>query len=245
METGSDLLCDQGGVAAGLIVDDQVHPEAFIQGRVYDLGRVLDHLRIQHIGAQFVEREGLGIGFVVAILRGLMSRMTTWFPELIKSALTLANCFRRGGSQVRWSGFYAVLHGSLSILPDRPGIPVTHHPKQDGSWETAKQEAFIPAFGGFRHEMIYHGKSCESIDSHFVAWTHRQILYYHCPTPDMFRNHCAMKSAGKSELKFLNIGCPPTPRYCTLILTWLEATSIKGRRTWKLCSPGFRGHRVL
>jgi hypothetical protein len=31
--------------------------------------------------------------------KGVMSRMTTWFPELKNPVFTLANCFRSGGSQ--------------------------------------------------------------------------------------------------------------------------------------------------
>src|SRR4030042_3834078 len=50
--------------------------------------------------------------------------MTTWFPELKNSALTLANCFRNGGSQVhkfgqiqnpRLSSSYAMLHAPCTI----------------------------------------------------------------------------------------------------------------------------------
>ena len=70
MEPFGDLLGDQGGVAAGAVVDDQVDLDLVLLGLVYDFGCVLDHFRIQHGGDHFVEREGFGIEFFVADLEG-------------------------------------------------------------------------------------------------------------------------------------------------------------------------------
>ena len=70
MEPFGDLLGDQGGVAAGAVVDDEVDLDLVLYGLVYDFGRVLDHLRIQHPRDHFVEWEGLGVGFLVAHPQG-------------------------------------------------------------------------------------------------------------------------------------------------------------------------------
>ena len=70
MEPIGDLLGDQGGVAAGAVVDDEIDLDLVLYGLVYDLCRVLDHLRIQHAGDHLVEREGLGVGFLVAHPQG-------------------------------------------------------------------------------------------------------------------------------------------------------------------------------
>ena len=66
MEPVGDLLGDQGGVAAGAVVDNEVHLDLVFYGLVHDLNGILDHLRIQHAADHFVEREGLGIGFLIA-----------------------------------------------------------------------------------------------------------------------------------------------------------------------------------
>ena len=70
MEPVGDLFGDQGGVAAGAVVDDEIDLDLVLYGLVHDFGRVLDHLRIQHAGDHFVEREGLGVGFLVAHPQG-------------------------------------------------------------------------------------------------------------------------------------------------------------------------------
>ena len=66
MQPVGDLLGDQGGVAAGAVVDDEVHLDLVLYGFVYDFCRVLDHLRIQHARGHFVEGEGHRVGFLVA-----------------------------------------------------------------------------------------------------------------------------------------------------------------------------------
>jgi hypothetical protein len=66
MEPVSDLLGDQGGVAAIAVVDDEVDPDLVFYGLVYEFSRVLDHLRIQHVADHFVKKECLGKGFLVA-----------------------------------------------------------------------------------------------------------------------------------------------------------------------------------
>ena len=48
MEAFGDLLGDLGGVAAGAVVDDEIHLGLVLYGLVHDFCRVLDHLRIQH-----------------------------------------------------------------------------------------------------------------------------------------------------------------------------------------------------
>jgi hypothetical protein len=52
------LWAIRGSVAAGAVVDDQIDLDLVFLGFVYDLGRVLDHLRIQHAGDHFVEGRG-------------------------------------------------------------------------------------------------------------------------------------------------------------------------------------------
>ena len=59
IQSFSNLLGDQGGVAAGSVVDDEIDLDLILYGLVHDFGRVLDHLRIQHAGDYFVEQEGL------------------------------------------------------------------------------------------------------------------------------------------------------------------------------------------
>ena len=70
MEHFGDLLGDQGEVAAGAIVDDEVDLDLVLHGFVHDFCRILDHLRIQHAADHFVKREGLGVGFFVAHPQG-------------------------------------------------------------------------------------------------------------------------------------------------------------------------------
>jgi len=48
-----------GGVAAGLVIDEEVDPIPIIQGLVDDLCHVLDHLWIQHARDHLVEWEAL------------------------------------------------------------------------------------------------------------------------------------------------------------------------------------------
>jgi len=59
MEPAGDLLGNQGGVAAGAVVDDEIDLDLVLLGLVHDICRVLDHLRIQHSGNHFVEGECL------------------------------------------------------------------------------------------------------------------------------------------------------------------------------------------
>ena len=49
----SNLLGDQRGVAVGAVVDDQVDMELVLLGLVYNLDRVLDHLRSSRAGTFF------------------------------------------------------------------------------------------------------------------------------------------------------------------------------------------------
>jgi hypothetical protein len=44
METVSDLLGDQGGVASGAVVDNEVHLDLVVYSLVHDLNGILDHL---------------------------------------------------------------------------------------------------------------------------------------------------------------------------------------------------------
>jgi len=66
MEPVSDLLGDQGGVAVGPVIDNEVHRDLVFYSLVHDFNGILDHLRIQHAIDHFVKREGFGIGFLVA-----------------------------------------------------------------------------------------------------------------------------------------------------------------------------------
>jgi hypothetical protein len=52
-----DLLGDQRGVAAGSVVDDEIDLDLVFLSLVYDLCRVLGHLRIQHSRDHFVGSE--------------------------------------------------------------------------------------------------------------------------------------------------------------------------------------------
>ena len=45
MEPVGDLLGDQGGVAAGAVVDNEVHLDLVFYSLVHDLNGILDHLR--------------------------------------------------------------------------------------------------------------------------------------------------------------------------------------------------------
>ena len=60
MKSVSDLLGDQGGVAAGAVVNDEVHLDFVFCSLVHDLNGILDHLRIQHAGNHFVVVENGG-----------------------------------------------------------------------------------------------------------------------------------------------------------------------------------------
>lgn len=53
MEPFGDLPGDQGGVAAGSVVDDSVETDIVFHDLVYDFCRVLDHLQVQHISLNF------------------------------------------------------------------------------------------------------------------------------------------------------------------------------------------------
>jgi hypothetical protein len=52
------LLGNQGGVAAGGVVDDEIDLDLVLHGLGYDFGPVFDHLGIQHAADHFVKREG-------------------------------------------------------------------------------------------------------------------------------------------------------------------------------------------
>jgi len=54
-----DLLGDQGGVAAGAVVDDEIHLGLVLYGLVHDFCRVLNPLRIQHAADHFVRWESV------------------------------------------------------------------------------------------------------------------------------------------------------------------------------------------
>ena len=59
MEPFGDLLSDQGGVAAGAVVDEEIDLDLVLDSLVHDFGRVLDHLRIQHAGDHSVNGKTL------------------------------------------------------------------------------------------------------------------------------------------------------------------------------------------
>lgn len=66
MEAIRDHLGDQGGVAAGAIVDYEIHLDLVFCRLIDNPGGVLNHFWVQHAGDHFVEREGFGIGFLIA-----------------------------------------------------------------------------------------------------------------------------------------------------------------------------------
>ncbi len=70
MEPVGDLLGNQRGVAAGAVVDSEIHLDLVFYGLIHDSGGILDHFRIQHAIDHFVKREGFGIGFLVAHPKG-------------------------------------------------------------------------------------------------------------------------------------------------------------------------------
>ena len=70
MEPVSDHLSDQGGVAAGAIVDNKVHLDLVFYSLVHDLNGIHDHLRVKHAADHFVKREGFGLGFLIAHPKG-------------------------------------------------------------------------------------------------------------------------------------------------------------------------------
>ena len=89
MEPICDLLGDQGRVAAGAVVDDEVQLDFVLHGLTYNFCRVLDHLRIQHADDHFVKGEGFGIGFLIVHAQGsdkaddcLISRVEKLRPHL-------------------------------------------------------------------------------------------------------------------------------------------------------------------
>jgi hypothetical protein len=55
LATIGDLFGDQGGVAAGSVVDDEINLDLVPYGLVHDLCRVLAHLLIQDPRSPFVE----------------------------------------------------------------------------------------------------------------------------------------------------------------------------------------------
>ena len=97
MKPVGDLLGDQGGVAAGAVVDDEIDLEPVLYGLVHDVCRVFDHLRIQHAADHFVKREGLGIGFLVAHPEG--------GDEAVRSTNSLGNnIIYQIGSRTNYKG---------------------------------------------------------------------------------------------------------------------------------------------
>ena len=102
MKSVGDRLGDYRGIAAGAFIDDEIYLDLVLHGFIHDFGRILNHLRIHHAGDQFVEREGLGIGFLVAHPQGSNKPNDCLFPRVKNSDPTLPNCFLNGGSQVQW-----------------------------------------------------------------------------------------------------------------------------------------------
>ena len=70
MEPVSDLLGDQGAVAARAVVDDEGYLDLVLYGLNHDPGGILDHLRIQHARDHFVKGERFGVGFLIAHPQG-------------------------------------------------------------------------------------------------------------------------------------------------------------------------------
>ena len=52
MEPVGDLLGDQGGVAAGAVVDDEIYLDLVLYGLVHDLNGILDHLRAKCLASE-------------------------------------------------------------------------------------------------------------------------------------------------------------------------------------------------
>ena len=52
-EPVSDLLGDQGGVAAGPVADYEVHWGLVFYSLIHDLNGILDHLQVQHKSINF------------------------------------------------------------------------------------------------------------------------------------------------------------------------------------------------
>ena len=53
MDPLGDLLGDQEGVAAGAVVDNEVHLDLVFYSLVHDLNGILDHLRVEHKSVNF------------------------------------------------------------------------------------------------------------------------------------------------------------------------------------------------
>jgi hypothetical protein len=67
----SNLLRDKGGVPPGSVVDENVHPHTFCNSRPHQVGRLFNHLRLQHSLHHFIER--LGFENLMPCLSGLSS----------------------------------------------------------------------------------------------------------------------------------------------------------------------------
>ena len=93
MDPVGDLLGDQGGVAAGPVVDNEVHLDLVFYSLVHDLNGILDHLRVQHTADHLVDREGLGIGFLVGHPKGRDKSNDCLFPRVEEHLIDLSKLF--------------------------------------------------------------------------------------------------------------------------------------------------------
>jgi hypothetical protein len=164
MQAVSDLLGDQGGVASGAVVGDQVDLNLVLLGLVHDFGRVLDHLGVQHAGDQFVEREGLGKGFLVAHLQGghkADNRLASRIKKLHSHLGKLLPEKRQPGPKMRsdskphFAGSYAMPHAPCvsSLRPARSTPHTGRWPSRSGCfWGNSRKGDFLRALRRFRHK---------------------------------------------------------------------------------------------
>jgi hypothetical protein len=101
MEPGCNLLGDIGSVARVPLVDNEVDLDLVLYGFIHNFSGILDHLRVQHSADRLVNREGFGIGFLIAHPKGSDKPDGYLLSGVKKFPLTLVNRFRSGGSQVQ------------------------------------------------------------------------------------------------------------------------------------------------